>query len=143
MTENSIIKLSETTLARLIAVHGRDATCREAIVGTDDASGQWLIDTRHAAWVASNPKPSSPVAHPAEKKIAYVPKEQWPRWARDVAEDPHREREDVGVGDTIEKILGDGGMAAKVILATLGVPCGCAQRKAEYNVLYSYKKHGA
>jgi len=45
---------------------------------------------------------------------------------------------DIGVGSTIERELGRAGVAFKAVLATLGVPCGCADRRDEWNALYPY-----
>jgi len=65
-----------------------------------------------------------------------VAAEQWPAWANLVA--ARATPADIGVGSTIERELGRVGVAFKAVLATLGVPCGCADRRDEWNALYPY-----
>ena len=65
-----------------------------------------------------------------------VAAEQWPAWANLVA--ARATPSDIGVGSTIERELGRVGVAFKAVLATLGVPCGCADRRDEWDALYPY-----
>jgi len=65
-----------------------------------------------------------------------VPRDKWPAWANLVA--ARATPSDIGVGSTIERELGRVGVAFKAVLATLGVPCGCADRRDEWDALYPY-----
>jgi len=68
--------------------------------------------------------------------IKSIPRSVWPSWAKAVA--LKSLPSDIGVGSTIERELGRVGVAFKAVLATLGVPCGCADRRDEWNALYPY-----
>lgn len=69
-------------------------------------------------------------------KPAAVPREKWPMWAAAIA--LLKSDEDIGVGSTIERELGRAGKAFKVTMRTLGIPCGCNRRRAEFDALYPY-----
>jgi len=78
-----------------------------------------------------------PTVQPVERAAPQpVPPTIWPAWANLVA--ARATPSDIGVGSTIERELGRAGVAFKAVLATLGVPCGCADRRDEWNALYPY-----
>jgi len=62
----------------------------------------------------------------------------WPGWARGVA--TLRRKEDAGVGDTVHRMIGDTAseVFAKWHLRLFKTPCGCPERRAEWNKLYPY-----
>ena len=67
-----------------------------------------------------------------------VPLPDWPWWARILrwsATDA-----DVGVGDTIHRLLGEIGESFVQTMKALGVPCACDRRRAEFNANYSYQR---
>lgn len=72
----------------------------------------------------------------AKASAAAVPPERWPDWAKWVGR--HRADGDVGVGSTIERMLGRGGVAFKAAFAAFGVDCGCASRRATFDRRYPY-----
>jgi hypothetical protein len=63
----------------------------------------------------------------------------WPPWALVIK--VLRAEPDMGVGDTVARIIGPiGGDAFKTwYKATFGVACNCATRQAEWNALYRYE----
>ena len=65
-----------------------------------------------------------------------VPRDKWPLWAAAISK--LATDADKGVGSTVDRLLGAGGKAYKATLKALGVPCGCAKRKAEWDVMYRY-----
>ena len=65
-----------------------------------------------------------------------IPHEQWPKWAKALA--LLKSDEDAGVGDTVHRQLGLLGKAFTATAKALRVPCDCAERRDEWNILYSY-----
>ena len=60
-----------------------------------------------------------------------------PGWAKAV--ERLRHTNDVGVGDTVQRIAAwFGGERFKAFAAKVGIPCGCTQRQDEWNRLYPY-----
>lgn len=69
--------------------------------------------------------------------VAPVPKADWPMWAKSVA--LLKTQEDTGVGDTIERQLAKvGGEQFKAFAEKIGIPCGCSDRRDNFNLLYPY-----
>lgn len=61
-----------------------------------------------------------------------------PNWTRLVR--LLRKPSDKGVGDTVERIATKfGGKRFKLWAKRIGIPCGCARRKNEWNARYSYE----
>lgn len=67
-----------------------------------------------------------------------VPESKWPVWATAIAY--FKSDRDLGVGDTVERVIGKANsMAFKAwYLVTFKKSCGCNQRKSEWNVKYKY-----
>lgn len=67
-----------------------------------------------------------------------LPPELWPKWAKALA--LLARAEDVGVGDTVFRVIGAANSAAfkAWYLAAFGQSCGCAERQAEWNAKYAY-----
>ncbi len=62
---------------------------------------------------------------------------RWPWWVKRIAK--LRNESDVGVGDTLERLIAlGGGRAYKRILAAVKLNCGCATRQAWLNRRYPY-----
>ena len=63
---------------------------------------------------------------------------EWPGWARGLA--VLRKPEDVGVGDTVHRIIGDTASAtfARWHKIMFGTECGCPERRSEWNEIYRY-----
>ncbi len=68
--------------------------------------------------------------------ITPKPAAQWEPWAVKVSS--WRTSADLGIGDTIHRKLGALGTAFKVVLTAIGVPCGCDERREQYNEKYPY-----
>lgn len=68
-----------------------------------------------------------------------VPREQWPRAVRWIAE-RRRRPTDIGVGDTVGGMIGDvrSERFKRAFLWLTGYDCGCADRQARLNVMYPY-----
>lgn len=62
---------------------------------------------------------------------------RWPLWATLVRW--KATEEDTGVGDTVHRMLGQKGEAFKAWAERLGIPCGCDERRQEWNRLFPYK----
>ena len=73
----------------------------------------------------------------------FSPPSGWPAWARYVAE--RRADGEVGVGDTLERLLGSGGRLMKATLAALDIDCGCCGRQKRCNERFPYLRieHGS
>ncbi len=71
--------------------------------------------------------------------FAPVPRDQWPPFAKAIA--LLGDTSDRGVGDTVTRRLGTGGIIFKVTLQSLGIDCGCDSRRNEWNSKYSYAKY--
>jgi hypothetical protein len=66
-----------------------------------------------------------------------VPLERWPRWAKLLA--LMAEREDVGVGDTVHRVIGPFGEGWQEYQRWRGRSCSaCAARWRQWNTLYPY-----
>jgi hypothetical protein len=67
-----------------------------------------------------------------------IPRNPWPLWASIAAR--RRHDDDVGVGDTLQKVATKfGGEQFKAWAAELGIPCGCSTRQQRFNSLYPYE----
>ena len=112
---------------------------QKAVVSTNERN-EICVDTDMSEWAdpvfGLTTRPESKAALPVPTP---VPFSKWPRWAKDIA-DQRELPTDVGVGDTVERLLGDGGLAIKAILKAAGVACGCAARKDEWNQKYPYRE---
>lgn len=73
---------------------------------------------------------------PASAIYDPVPLDKWPLWTSAIAK--LKEPIDVGVGDTVHRKLGAAGKLFKAMMEALGVPCGCDDRRAEWNQRYPY-----
>ena len=61
----------------------------------------------------------------------------WPAWTHLVK--PFRKPQDVGIGDTFEHMAAAvGAKKTADFLHKYGIDCGCGDRKAKWNRLYSY-----
>ena len=85
------------------------------------------------------------VKHPAVTVIksptqppSAAPHDSWPAWA--LAVERLRATEDVGVGDTIKRLLGSVGTLFEVTLRAMGAPCRCPERKDTWNAMFTYPK---
>lgn len=65
-----------------------------------------------------------------------VPRDQWPTWAKAIA--AMKADTDTGVGSTVDRLLGTFGKVYKATLKAMGVPCGCNERRAEWDARYPY-----
>ena len=67
----------------------------------------------------------------------------WPAWARAIRR--WRTDEDVGVGDTVHRIIGDvnGEKFSKWFQIVFKRDCGCPRRRAEWNEEYPYSNNVA
>jgi hypothetical protein len=79
-------------------------------------------------------RPSHTVENP--KSIAVVRFDAWPAWANAIA--AMRNGNDAGVGDTIHRLLGTAGTIFKSVLKSVGAPCACDVRRADWNAMYNY-----
>lgn len=77
-----------------------------------------------------------PIASPMPEERVAVPRDKWPLWAKAV--EKFAEPDDIGVGSTIQRVLGKPGMTYKAFRAAVGLPCRCAERRDEWDTLYSY-----
>ena len=83
------------------------------------------------------PPPTPPAPPRAERKpLAAIPRIDWPGWASAIT--AMKNETDIGVGDTVHRQLGLLGKAFTATAKALGVPCGCAERRNEWNILYHY-----
>lgn len=70
-------------------------------------------------------------------RMAAIPKEDWPKWAKLIAR--YRKPGHEGVGDTFEYIADKvGGRQIKAWSKRLRIPCGCGGRKRKFNTQYPY-----
>lgn len=65
-----------------------------------------------------------------------IPFDQWPTWAKDLAQS--RAPGEIGVGSTVKTQLGLLGDAFTRALKSLGIPCGCKRRRERWDQLYPY-----
>jgi len=65
---------------------------------------------------------------------------EWPKWALRIEKSPKRQPSDIGVGDTLAHIIGDG-FSAKFKRATgrMGINCGCTNRQRWLNARFPYQ----
>ena len=73
-----------------------------------------------------------------QNRIRPLPIDEWPQWAKDLAQD--RQPEDKGLGDTIVHVIGDtrSGKFKRWFKEKLGPSCGCAERQRWLNQRFSY-----
>jgi hypothetical protein len=93
----------------------------------DCPNGYFAVATSESAGESQPPQPVP---------IQPVPRRLWPDNVNAIAD--MREPEDIGVGDTIERGLGTGGMIFKALVAALDKTCGCTDRRKFYNSIYPY-----
>lgn len=76
----------------------------------------------------------------ARRRHAPVPRDKWPWWAQAMA--LVRSDGDAGVGDTIHRRIGPATSEAyaRWHKETFKVPCGCAERRRQYNEQYPYER---
>ena len=60
-----------------------------------------------------------------------------PKWVKWVSK--YKTSEDIGVGDTIERLLGKWGQRFKKTMQRFGIDCGCADRRDTFNRFYPYE----
>jgi len=74
---------------------------------------------------------ATPVIHPLNR-------DRWPLWALAIA--LLKQDGEIGVGDTLERIIGPANSAAFKAwhMATFKKSCGCSERKAVWNQRYKY-----
>ena len=66
-----------------------------------------------------------------------TPPSRWPLWALGVKS--LSQGGEVGVGDTVHRLAtAIGGQQFKLLMAALHVPCGCDQRREQWNKTFSY-----
>jgi hypothetical protein len=66
-----------------------------------------------------------------------VPESDWPAWAKLLA--ARKSETDKGVGDTFQRLAASmGGELFKKLAKSMGLPCGCDARQADWNRLYPY-----
>lgn len=71
---------------------------------------------------------------PPTQPLSY---DEWPAWAKAIS--LYRKPEDIGVGDTAQRIAARlGGEEFKWLSLKLGIPCGCTERQIEWNEKYPY-----
>jgi hypothetical protein len=72
-------------------------------------------------------------------RIRPLPMDQWPAWAKDLAQD--RQPEDAGLGDTIAHVIGDARSERfkKWFKEKLGATCGCIERQRWLNQRFAYQ----
>jgi hypothetical protein len=109
----------------------------EACVVSRD-SGGLVLDENRPAWaeMVRKYRPDPPSVQP-------VPLPQWPLLIKMVAD--FKQPGDIGVGDTLERLLRDmGGAQFKLAMKAAGIPCGCDNRQAWMNARFPYpRKNGA
>ena len=66
------------------------------------------------------------------------PTSHWPAWAEAIG--TKREEGELGVGDTVHRLLGSTGEALQGFLKAVHLPCNCDSRRAEWNLKYPYPK---
>lgn len=71
-----------------------------------------------------------------------IPFAEWPNWAKRVFEE-REVPEEKGVGDTVHRRLGDGGLAFRAWTTLLKIPCGCDLRRDLWNAVYPYENREA
>lgn len=96
------------------------------------ANGDFEFDEQHPAWRAAIAR-YRPLRAPAG---LIQPAGEWPLWARGIRQ--FRHADDAGVGDTVHRQLNVAGEAFKATMKLLGAPCGCDQRRAEWNARFPY-----
>jgi hypothetical protein len=72
-------------------------------------------------------------------RIRPLPIDQWPQWAKTLAQD--RQPEDKGLGDTVVHVIGDA-LSEKFrnwFKEKLGTSCGCAERQRWLNQKFPYE----
>ena len=72
-------------------------------------------------------------------RIRPLPIDQWPQWAKDLAQD--RQPEDKGLGDTVVHVIGNtrSEKFKRWFKEKLGKNCGCTERQRWLNQRFSYE----
>ena len=119
---NACIHLQQSTCVRapLSPSQGTCALCEKYC----DSGKARAVKVKKGNAAASKPEPQP------------VPRAEWPLWAKAI--ERMRKPDDIGVGTTWERELGYVGTAIKAALKLMKIPCNCATRKAEWDVMYRY-----
>jgi hypothetical protein len=72
--------------------------------------------------------------NPTKVESISIPYKDWPMWAKGIKKFARKGH--IGVGDTVEWMLLNGWISET--LKNIGVPCGCAENKVTWNILYRY-----
>lgn len=93
----------------------------------------------HSIFLSRSPAETIHVARAVVAPVA-IPEAKWPIWA--AALSFFKSEKDIGVGDTVERIIGKTNSAAfkSWHLKTFGKSCGCTERKALWNAKFPYKQ---
>ena len=73
-------------------------------------------------------------------QVSPMAEKQWPLWAEAISF--FKSDTDIGVGDTVERIIGKANSAGFKAwhLKTFGKGCGCSERKSLWNAKFPYDK---
>lgn len=96
-----------------------------------------LFDDNIEQWIAARVPQNFTALHNGSPNIT-VAKTEWPAWAKSIA--LLKNDEDIGVGQTAERVLGPlGGDKFKEWFQKMtGRPCGCGERRDLWNAQYPY-----
>jgi hypothetical protein len=84
-----------------------------------------ICKVRHVLSLDKRPKPKP------------APEPDWPAWAKLLT--ARKAEPDKGVGDTFQRLAASmGGELFKKLAKSMGLPCGCDARQADWNRLYPY-----
>lgn len=116
----------------------------EAKLGRDWRADAWVVGENKGRAILTLPNPHFPgwMPHPQggsgppAQPLQPLPRDQWPLWALAVAKLAKPTHS--GVGDTVEWMAINGWLAAT--LKAMGIPCGCAARKAQWNIVFPYNQ---
>ena len=100
------------------------------------ADGKNLDIIEHATSVGCPLNLFDPGAILPPARLEPIPHDRWPLWAKAV--EALRSADDIGVGSTIKRQLGVMGALFTATMTAVGLPCGCADRAAQYDIQYRY-----
>lgn len=72
-----------------------------------------------------------------KKSTVYINKIKWPFWARVLKR--LKISSDKGIGDTVERLLGESGERFKKFMEKHKIDCKCKNRRDRWNFLYPYQ----
>jgi len=86
------------------------------------------------------PRERQITTHTAPPRIEPIAEADWPAWAK-IAAWKAREQQDLGLGDTIVRLIGNTRSAAfkKWFQETFGQSCGCTERQRWLNARFPYQ----